>query len=70
MRPLIRGPEKEALDRMSGLDEELRPIGADVRICRRGQGSVDRAGVDGVGGYAAALEPPAQLTHEHDDGEL
>ena len=32
--------------------------------------SVHGARVDGVGSDAATFEEPAQLPHEHDDGEL
>ena len=48
----------------------LAKIGGDLGVATAAEGSVHGAGMDGVRRDAAALEPSAQLPHEHDDGEL
>ena len=70
MHSLIWCTEVGALNGKSRLRNYFWPIGGDLGVATGAEGSVHGAGMDGVRRDAAALEPSAQLPHEHNDGEL
>ena len=70
MDPLLRGFEDASLKLPSSPDQDLGPVAGDLRVAVTGEWSEDGPGMNRVRRDAAALQPLAQLPHEHDDGEL